>query len=88
MQLQGKQQVCASHREMKHQGASCSAPQKHETLLLDAGHNATEDHKKNRDAILRNEDLEDLIESIPHHDQIIHSTQEMYPSGMTCTCHS
>ena len=32
-----------------------------------------------------NEDLEDLIESIPHHDQIMHSIQEMYPSGMVIT---
>ena len=44
---------------------------------------------KNRDPILRNEDLRgfNLIESIPHHDQIIHSIQEMYPSGMNYTCH-
>ena len=57
-----------------------------EGLQLDAGHNAPESQRKNRDVILGNEDLEDLIESIPHHDQIMHSIQEMYPSGMVVTC--
>ena len=61
IQLQGKQQVSASDRVLRHQGASCAAPQKRETLQLDAGHNATEGQRKNRDPILRNEDLEDLI---------------------------
>ena len=75
IQSQGKQQVSASHRVLKHQGASCAAPPKNETLHLDAGHNASEDQRKNRDAILKN-------------DQIIHSIQEMYPSGMNYTCHS
>ena len=53
-----------------------------EGLQLDAGHNAP---KSQRDVNLGNEDLEDLIESIPHHDQIMHSIQEMYPSGMVVT---
>ena len=56
-----------------------------EGLQLDAGHNAPESQRKNRDVILGNEDLEDLIESIPHHDQIMHSIQEMYPRGMVVT---
>ena len=56
-----------------------------EGLQLDAGHNAPKSQRKNRDVILGNEDLEDLIESIPHHDQIMHSIQEMYPSGMVVT---
>nr|POE80766.1 hypothetical protein CFP56_73725 [Quercus suber] len=79
IQLQGKQQVGASDHVLRHQGASCATPQKRETLQLDTGHDASEGQRKNRDPILRNEDLEDLIESIPHHDQIIHSIQEMYP---------
>ena len=29
------------------------------------------------------EDLEELLESIPYHDQIIHSIQGMMPSGCT-----
>nr|POE48299.1 hypothetical protein CFP56_50004 [Quercus suber] len=87
IQLQGKQQVGASNCVLRHQGASCGTPQKRETLQLDIGHDASEGQRKNRDPILRNEDLEDLIESIPHPDQIIHSIQEMYPSGMNYTCH-
>ena len=81
-QYQGKQQVCASQRVLQHQGASCAAPQKQGRT---AGHNARESQRKNRDVIHGNEDLEDLIESIPHHDQIMHSIQEMYPSGMVVT---
>ena len=79
--------MSASDRVLRRQGASCATPQKRETLQLDIGHDASEGQRKNRDPILRNEDLEDLIESIPHHDQIIHSIQEMYPSGMNYTCH-
>ena len=79
LSIRGKQQVCASQR------ASWAAPQKQGRLQLDAGHNAPQSQGKNRDVILGNEDLEGLIDSIPHHDQIMHSIQEMYPSGMVVT---
>ena len=41
--------------------------------------------RQNRVASLSNEDLEDLLESIPYHDQIIHSIQGMMPSGLMVT---
>ena len=85
LSIRGKQQVCASQSVSQHQGASWAAPQKQGRLQLDAGHNAPQNQGKNRDVILGNEDLEDLIDSIPHHDQIMHSIQEMYPSGMVVT---
>ena len=46
IQLQGKQQVSASDRVLRHQGESCAAPQKRETLQLEAGHNASEGQRK------------------------------------------
>ena len=70
LSIRGKQQVCASQRVLQHQGASCAATQKQGRLQLDAGHNAPESQRKNRDVILGNEDLEDLIESIPRHDRL------------------
>ena len=38
----------------------------------------------NRDTSLSDEDLEELLESIPYHDQIIHSIQGTMTSGCTC----
>ena len=53
-QYQGKQQVCSIrvHPVLHHRSR--------EGLQLDAGHNAPESQRKNRDVILGNEDLEDL----------------------------
>ena len=50
------------------------------SLQLNAIHSAPQYQKQNRDASLSGEDLEDLLVSIPYHDQIIHSIQGMMPS--------
>ena len=56
-----------------HQGATQHASQEQGSLQLNAVHSAPQYQKQNRDASLSGEDLEDLLESIPYHDQIIHS---------------
>ena len=63
-----------------HQGATQHASQEQGSLQLNAVHSAPKYQKQNRDASLSGEDLEDLLESIPYHDQIIHSIQGTMPS--------
>ena len=85
-QCQGELQGCAAQHVLQHQGCAAEhAPQEQGRLQLNAGHNASQYHRKDRVASLSNEDLEDLLESIPYHDQIIHSIQGMMPSGLTVT---
>ena len=50
---------------------------------MDAIHSASQYQKQNRDTSLSDEDLEELLESIPYHNQIIHSIHEMMTSGCT-----
>ena len=54
-------------------------------MQVNAGHNASQHQWKNKDVIMSNEELENLIESIPYHDQIIHSIQGMMPHGQEVT---
>lgn len=81
-QDQGKLQVSAAQRASQQQGAAQHAPQDQEKMQVNAGHSASQYQWKTRDAIMSNEELEDLIESIPYHDQIIHSIQGMMPHGL------
>ena len=53
------------------------------SLQLNAIRSASQYQKQNKDTSLSDEGLEDLLESIPYHDQIIHSIQRMMPSGCT-----
>ena len=84
-QCQGELQGCAAQHVLQHQGAAQRAPQEQGRLQLNARHNASQYHRKDRVASRSNEDLEDLLESIPYHDQIIHSIQGMMPSRRTVT---
>ena len=54
-------------------------------MQVNAGHSASQHQWKNKDAIMSNEELHDSIESIPYHDQIIHSIQGMMPRGLEVT---
>ena len=69
---QGELQGNVHHEEAQH------ASQQQGSLQLNAIHSASQYQKQNRD-----EDLEELLESIPYHDQIIHSIQGMMTSGCT-----
>ena len=84
-QCQGELQGSAAQCVLQHQGAAQHAPQEQGRLQLKAVHSASQYQRQNRDASLSNEDLEDLLESIPYHDQIIHSIQGMMPSGQMVT---
>ncbi|KAK9997169.1 hypothetical protein SO802_021855 [Lithocarpus litseifolius] len=66
-QHQGKLQVSAAQRASQQQGVAQHAPQDQEKMQVNAGHSASQHQWKTRDAILSNEELEDLIESIPYH---------------------
>ena len=72
-------------RASEQQGAAQHAPRDQEKMQVNAGHSASQYQWKTRDAIMSNEELEDLIESIPYHDQIIHSIQGMMPHGLEVT---
>ena len=81
-QLQGKLQVSAAQRASQQQGAAQHARQDQEKMQVNAGHSVSQYQWKTRDAIMSNEELEDLIETIPYHDQIIHSIQGMMQHGL------
>ncbi|KAL0005122.1 hypothetical protein SO802_012683 [Lithocarpus litseifolius] len=84
-QHQGKLQVSATQRASQQQGVVQHAPQEQEMMQVNAGQSASQHQWKTRDAIISNEELEDFIESIPYHDQIIHSIQGMMPHGLEVT---
>ena len=67
-QHQGKLQVSAAQRASQQQGAVQHEPQEQEKLQVNAGQSASQHQWKTKDAIMNNEELEDLIESIPYHD--------------------
>ena len=54
-------------------------------MQVNAGHSVSQNQWKTRDAIMSNKELEDLIESISYHEQIIHSIQWMMPHGLEVT---
>ncbi|KAL0011658.1 hypothetical protein SO802_006766 [Lithocarpus litseifolius] len=54
-------------------------------MQVNAGHSASWHQWKNKDVIMSNEELEDLIDSIPCHDQIIQSIQGIMPHGLEVT---
>ena len=74
---QGELQGSMHHEEAQH------ASQQQGSLQLNAIHSASLYQKQNREISLSDEDLEELLESIPYHDQIIHSIQGMMTSGCT-----
>ena len=92
LQQQGaKQEASTQHQEKLQVSAVQSAPQHQEKLQVSAVQSASQHQWKTRDAIMSkwsNEELEDLIESIPHYDQISHSIQGMMPhrSEVTNLC--
>ena len=74
---QGELQGSVHHEEAQH------ASQQQGSLQLNAIHSVSQYQKQKKDTSLSDEDLEELLESIRYHDQIIHSIQGMMTSGCT-----